>query len=78
MWKIENAVLGAASVKSASNVESIQWNRMSAARANGWSAEDWNALVDKLCGKDVDKVGLNNELNGADRIVNGVKIQTKY
>jgi len=78
MRKIENAVLGAASVKSASNVESTQWTRMSATRANGWAAEDWNALVDKLCGKHVDKVGLNNELNGADRIVNGVKIQTKY
>ena len=78
MKKTENAVLGAASIESASNVESTQWTRMSAARANGWAAEDWNALVDKLCGKHVDKVGLNNELNGADRIVNGVKIQTKY
>ena len=78
MRKIENPVLGAASVKSASNVESTQWTRMSAARANGWAAEDWNALVDKLCGKHVDKVGLSNELNGADRIVNGIKIQTKY
>ena len=78
MRKIENTVLGAASVKSASNVESTQWTRMSAARANGWAAEDWNALVDKLCGKHVDKVGLSNELNGADRIVNGIKIQTKY
>ena len=78
MRKIENPVLGAASVKSASNVESTQWTRLSAARANGWAAEDWNALVDKLCGKHVDKVGLSNELNGADRIVNGIKIQTKY
>lgn len=78
MKKVENAVLGAASVKSASNVESTQWTRMGAARANGWAAEDWNALVDELCGKHVDKVGLSNEINGADRIVNGVKIQTKY
>ena len=78
MKKTENPFLGAASVISASNVESTQWGRMTAARANGWGAEDWNALADKLCGKQVDKVGLNNELNGADRIVNGVKIQTKY
>lgn len=78
MKKVENTVLGAASVKSASNVESTQWTRMSASRANGWAAEDWNALVDKLCGKHIEKVGLNNEINGADRIVNGVKIQTKY
>ena len=78
MKKFDNAVLGAASVESASNVESTQWTRMSAARANGWAAEDWNALVDKLCGKHVNKIGLNNEINGADRIVNGVKIQTKY
>ncbi len=78
MKKVENTVLGAASVESASNVESTQWSHMSAARANGWAAEDWNALVDRLCGKNVDKVGISNELNGADRIVNGIKIQTKY
>jgi len=74
----QNGVFGAASAESASNVESTQWVKYHCRQAHGFAAEDANALYDKLCGKDVDKVGLNNELNGADRIVNGVKIQTKY
>ena len=44
----------------------------------GFAAEDANALYDNLCGKDVDKVGISNEKNGADRISGGIKIQTKY
>lgn len=75
---INNGIYGAASVKSASSVESTQWTKYGSNRAQGFSAEDANALYDKLCGNEIDKVGLNNELNGADRIVNGVKIQTKY
>lgn len=74
----QNGVFGAAGVESSSNIESTQWTKFHARQAHGFAAEDYNALVDKLCGKQVDKVGLNNELNGADRIVNGVKIQTKY
>lgn len=75
---LQNGVCGAASVKCASNVESTQWTKMHTPHAGGFAAEDYNALCDKLCGKQVDKVGLNNELNGADRIVDGIKIQTKY
>ena len=74
----DNGVLGAASVKSASAVESTQWTKYHSPQAHGFAAEDANALHDRLCGKNVDKVGLNNELNGADRIVNGTPIQTKY
>ena len=74
----QNGVLAAAGVECAKNVESTQWTKYHATRAHGFSAEDYNALIDRLCGKTVDKVGLNNELNGADRIVDGVKIQSKY
>jgi hypothetical protein len=74
----KSGVLGAASVKSASAVESTQWTKYHTPGAHGFAAEDANALHDKLCGKSVDKVGLNNELNGADRIVNGTPVQTKY
>ena len=70
-------ILGTATASCSRNIESTQWTRYSAARGHGWGAEDWNALVDRLCGKDVDKVGITNELNGADRIVTGVKVQTK-
>lgn len=45
---------------------------------HGYVAEDFNALPDKLMGKDVQKVGMNNAKNGADRVVNGIKFQCKY
>lgn len=46
--------------------------------AHGFAAEDANALNDVLHGKSVNKIGLLNEKDGADRIVDGIKIQTKY
>lgn len=45
---------------------------------HGFAAEDANALNDFLQLQRVEKVGSTNEPNGPDRIVNGVKIQTKY
>lgn len=78
MKKTNNAILGVSSIASAKNIESTQWTKYSANHGNGWGAEDWNALIDILSGKHVDKIGISNELNGADRIVNGVKIQSKY
>jgi len=45
---------------------------------HGFAAEDANTLVDKLLGRDAKVIGTNYEKNGADRIVDGVKIQTKY
>ena len=74
----QNGIYGAAGVKVSDNIESTQWTKYRCSQAHGFTAEDYNALVDRLCGKNVDKVGLNNELNGADRIVDGVKIQSKY
>lgn len=45
---------------------------------HGYAAEDANALNDVLQGRKVELTGKTRELNGADRIVDGVKIQTKY
>lgn len=45
---------------------------------HGYAAEDANALNDILRGRKVELTGKTNELNGADRIVDGVKVQTKY
>lgn len=45
---------------------------------HGFAAEDANALNDTLHGRRVEKTGLSNELDGPDRIVDGVQIQTKY
>jgi len=45
---------------------------------HGFAAEDVNSLIDEMSGKTVDKVGISNAKNGADRIADGIKIQTKY
>lgn len=45
---------------------------------HGFAAEDANALNDSLHGRKVELTGKTRELNGADRIVDGVQIQTKY
>lgn len=64
----------------ASHLESnTQFQKYHNTRAgHGYAAEDANALNDILSGKRVDKTGLSNDLNGPDRVVNGVYIQTKY
>ena len=49
-----------------------------ASRGHGFAAEKANHLKDKLAGKDAQLVGGNNLKNGADRLVDGQKIQTKY
>ena len=59
-------------------IELIQIGKYHGKGGTGFAAEDANALWDCLTGKKVTVTGTNNELNGPDRIVNGVKIQTKY
>ena len=72
------SVSGVASVASTKCVNDQQWTKYHARQGHGYAAEDANALHDILHGKSVDKVGMDNALNGADRVVNGVQIQTKY
>jgi gas vesicle protein len=62
----------------ATEVEKTQINKFHTKGGTGFAAEDANLLNDKLRGHKVDQVGTTNELNGADRIVNRVPIQTKY
>ena len=45
---------------------------------HGEMAEEALTMLDKLQGRDAEVVGRTNEKNGADRIVDGVKIQTKF
>jgi len=72
-------VAGYSSFLAAKEIENTQWTKYKGEKGgHGFSAEDANALNDKLKGKRVDKVGTSNELNGADRVVNGIEIQTKY
>lgn len=72
------SVSGVASVASTKCVNDQQWTQYHGKGGTGFAAEDANALHDKLHGKSVDKVGMNNTINGVDRVVNGAKIQTKY
>ena len=44
----------------------------------GFAAEDANHLADRMGGKNAQIVGKANERNGADRLVDGVRIQSKY
>lgn len=45
---------------------------------HGFAGEDANGIADMLRGKNINKVDTDNSVNGADRISNGIKIQTKY
>ena len=45
---------------------------------HGFAAEDANNVVDRLRGKNAQIVGKTSERNGADRLVDGVRIQSKY
>lgn len=51
---------------------------LNAQRGHGFAAEKANHLKDSFMGKNAQVVGGNNAKNGADRLVNGVHIQTKY
>ena len=81
---IESGKQGAFSVGSAEATEELQWVKYKNEKTgHGFSAEDINALNDKFRGKKVEKIGLSNEKNGADRVVTDRKgntqyIQTKY
>lgn len=52
--------------------------RMLGTRGHGIAAERANDLIDRALGKDAILLGDDNAKNGADRLVNGEAIQTKY
>ncbi|OOR89924.1 hypothetical protein B0181_05805 [Moraxella caviae] len=51
---------------------------LNASRGHGFAAEKANHLYDTATGKNAQIVGGDNAKNGADRLVNGVQIQTKF
>lgn len=51
---------------------------LSASRGHGFAAEKANHLWDVITGKNAKIVGGDNAKNGADRLVDGISIQTKY
>lgn len=78
----DGGILGTASVLSTRATESTQWRKYrcghDGSTGHGYAAEDANALADRRYGHRVQKTGWDNALDGPDRIVDGVKIQTKY
>lgn len=47
-------------------------------QGHGFAAEQANTYIDKISGKDAEVVGDDNAKNGADRLVDGQYMQTKY
>lgn len=74
------ALSGAAVASSASATEHTQlYDKYRVMQnAHGYAAEDANELVDKLHGRSVQSLGRRNASDGPDRIVDGLKVQTKY
>lgn len=75
---ITAAVEGTATVANTVSTNKHQWQKYHSKQGHGFAAEDANAQWDRWHGKQVVKVGENNAPNGADRISDGVMIQTKY
>lgn len=64
--------------KVAVDLEGTQIAKFATKGGTGFAAEDANAFIDERNGHTVERVGENNAKNGADRIVDGISIQTKY
>lgn len=72
---------GASNLMIAENLQynsSQLYNTNWGGQGHGIAAEEGNAIIDWLKGEKAEIVGRNNAKNGADRIVNGQEIQTKY
>ena len=74
-----SGVDAAAASLSTKATESTQWRKYRNPKSShGYAAEDANALYDRLHGRKVVKTGESNAPDGPDRIVDGVRIQTKF
>ena len=62
----------------AQTLEKTQISKYRGKGGHGFAAEDANDLADTIRGKKAEIVGDSNEFNGADRIVDGVRVQSKY
>ena len=62
----------------AQSLEKTQISKYHAKGGHGFSAEDANNFADTLKGRQAEVIGISNELNGADRFVDGLQVQSKY
>ena len=75
---LTDSVVGTGSTVTAHVLEATQINKYHVRNGHGFSAEDANTLHDRWNGRHVEQVGKGNGLNGADRLVDGTAIQSKY
>ena len=72
-------VAGGSSVGALGTVNKVyDEEKFHARQGHGFAAERANHLYDKMTGHDAKIVGDDNAINGADRIVDGIEIQSKY
>lgn len=77
--KFEGAIAGGVAVGAYGEVNKLyEEEKFHANQGHGFAAERANTLYDKITGHDARIVGDDNAKNGADRIVDGACIQSKY
>ena len=59
-------------------LEKTQISKYHTRGGHGFAAEDANNFADTIRGKSAEVVGTSCELNGADRVVDGLLVQSKY
>ena len=74
----EAATDGLPAPLTAQALERTQISKFHTKGGHGFAAEEANNFSDTVRGKKADIVGTSNEFNGADRIVDGVRVQSKY
>lgn len=73
-----SAIAGAVNADMNMAAAQTHMDKLCAQQGHGFAAEQANNLCDLLLGREAAIVGGDNAKNGADRLVNGVFIQTKY
>ena len=74
----EPATDGLPAPLTAQALERTQISKFYTKGGHGFAAEEANNFSDTIRGKKAEIVGTSNEFNGADRIVDGVRVQSKY
>lgn len=75
----QGAIAGGIAVDNYGKINKLyEEEKFHARQGHGFAAERANTLYDKLKGRDARIVGDDNAKNGADRMVDGVYIQSKY
>lgn len=62
----------------AQDLEKTQISKYHTKGGHGFAAEDANNLADRIEGRGAEVIGISQELNGPDRVVDGILVQSKY